>query len=184
MYNWEFWKGRSRPNRVTWGLWTYIAVLNATSYLGTSHDIVKTFVALENMGMCGFTFGCVCLHGKTERLKPWEWATVAFGTTAGTVWILSRDAFYANAVLQLGTAVSFIPIYAGLWKNPKREPILPWLVWSVVYVVFFFAVLLRWNGAWHDLIYPLTYVIIHVVVFFLTLRRVTQPQIQGLQQEG
>ena len=43
-YNIEFWRGRSKPNRVTWGLWSYIAILHATSYLVASHDLVKTIV--------------------------------------------------------------------------------------------------------------------------------------------
>ncbi len=174
IYNLEFWRGRSKPNKATWALWFYIATLNASSYLVSSHDVVKTLLALENAGMCGLTLAVVLFRGKSEKLKPWEWVTVASGVATGAVWIISRHAFYANAVLQFGTFISVIPTYAKLWKDPRREPPLPWFMWSVIYIALCVVVMLRWRGSWHDIVYPLNYVLFHFAVFVLTLRRWTK----------
>jgi hypothetical protein len=36
-------KGSSKPNNTSWTLWALLGLLNSTSYVSMSHDVVKTF---------------------------------------------------------------------------------------------------------------------------------------------
>lgn len=175
--NRAYWKGEAAPNLVAWGVWTYIAVLNAASYLVVSGDVVKTVVAFENMVMCAATFVLAVRRRPSGPLRvlPWEWGVGAIGFGAATAWAVFRDAFVANALVQFATAVSTVPVWVGQWKDPRREPLLPWMLWTGVYVGVFALVAARSRGDWRDFVYPAVYVFLHAAVVVLALRRWTRP---------
>lgn len=175
--NRAYWKGEGAPNLVAWGVWTYIAVLNVASYLVVSGDAVKTIVAVENMAMCAVTFGLAVWRrppGKV-RIRPWEWGVGAIGFVAATAWAVTRDAFVANVLVQFATGVSTVPVWVGQWKDPRKEPLLPWCLWTGVYVGVFVLVASRSRGDWRDFVYPVAYVVLHAAVVVLALRRWTRP---------
>lgn len=171
IYNWEFWRGRSKPNRILWGVWTYLALLNATSYHTLlTQGFIKTFLAYENLVMCMLTFICVCIRGTTEPVSRSTLVSGVLGTIAGIAWAVFRKAEYANVILQAGTTITMLSLCGDLWKNPRLERSVPWLLWSVIYATFLIVAMKEWSGAVSELIYPLNYFILHLVVFLLTLR--------------
>jgi hypothetical protein len=111
-------------------------------------------------------------RGTNKPLKRMEIFSIALGLTAGLSWIVFRKATYANLILQTGSLIPYFSMLKGLWRNPKNEPTKPWFMWSVVYLIVVTVVLLRWQGQWYDLVYPVGFVITHFTVFLFTLRRV------------
>ena len=171
IYNRDLFKGRSKPYRGTWGVWLLIAFLNSASYFGTSGDFMKSFLSFENVSACAVTFTFACIHGGRRPLDREEKYSVVIGVCAGIVWWLFRNAFYANAIMQLNTVVSFIPLWIGLWHDSKSQRPLPWALWSISYALNIGVVMLRWNDQWEDLLYPICYVFFHVGTYVLTLRK-------------
>ena len=170
-YNLKLFSGKGSPSKVLWFIWVIIAGLNAASYLSVSQDTVKTALAIENAFACVITFCFAYKYGEVKRLTSNEKKILSIGIAAGAAWWVFRNAFYANALLQIATIVSFWPFIAKVWAKPESEPRIPWLIWTVSYAMNLVVVILRWRGSWHDLFYPINYAVQHLAVFVLTLRR-------------
>ncbi|MBP7134649.1 hypothetical protein KBA73_05525 [Patescibacteria group bacterium] len=173
IYNWETWKGNTKPqNWLLWSLWTYLASLNAWSYLVSTSDPIKTILAWENTVMTIVTLGTVIYHGKIADtpIAPSKKISAVLCVIAGLLFFVFRQAAHANFLLQAGTAVSMFTLFSDLRKDPRAERALPWGLWTIVYVGFVVLVLCRWRGQWGDLVYPLNFAILHAIVFFLSSR--------------
>ena len=171
LYNRKMFKGKTQPNPLSWSLWSFLSILNFFSYLIYSKDIVKTLLAMENAVNCIVTAVLVWRRVKqTEPLKFWEKATAVLSIIAGLVWIVFHTAFYANLIIQVAGGVSSMPTIVGVWNNPRKEPRFPWFLWSVIYIALFAVIAFRMHS-WLDLIYPTNYVLMHLAVFILAMRK-------------
>ena len=172
LYNKQMLQGTSKPNTATWTLWTFLTVLNVSSYAVMSGDWVKTILPLVSSIACIFTFLFSLYKGKLSKVDPWDGLALGIGIISGLVWWHYKSATYANLILQSSIAVSFVPTYRGVWKNPLKEKALPWYIWSSAYILSIAVITLRWKGQYQDLVYPITGLILHPVVGLLTKRQV------------
>jgi len=176
LYNRQMLQGTSQPNTATWTLWTFLTVLNVSSYAVMSGDWVKTILPLASSIACIFTFFFSLFKGKLSKVDPWDGLALGIGVISGLVWRHYKSATYANLILQASVAVSFVPTYRGVWKNPLKEKTLPWYIWSSAYILSIAVITLRWKGQYQDLVYPINCLILHAVVGLLTKRRVFTSQ--------
>lgn len=171
IYNKQILQETSQPNTATWTLWFFLTILNASSYLSMSGDWVKCILPFVSSIACVLTFLFSLSKGKFSKLDPWDSIALLIGITAGIVWWYSKSATYANLILQTSIAISFIPTYRGVWKNPLKERALPWYLWSLAYLLLLYVVLLRWSGQYQDLVYPVSGLVFHAMVGVLTNRK-------------
>ncbi|MEY4745123.1 MAG: hypothetical protein RL272_1068 [Candidatus Parcubacteria bacterium] len=154
-------RGETRLNTATWILWVFLSALNAASYLMMSGDPAKATVACAGATACTMTLGYALLRGKASAIAPWDGAALAAGLFAAAAWWLWRSATSANLILQAGFVISMIPTYRGVFRDPRSERPLPWLMWGSAYAVSLAVVLLRWRGHAADLAYPCINLVTH-----------------------
>lgn len=171
IYNGKIFTGKIEPNTATWTLWVCVVGLNAFSYDSMSGDRVKAVVTIASGVACFVTFLFALVLGKFQKLNLWEKRVLAVGLLAICMWGISGEASYANLLLQFAIGISFIPLFRSVRLNPKSEQWLPWVVWVIAYGISITTVILRWNGHWLDLAYPINGFVLHGVVALLTQRR-------------
>lgn len=164
-------RGHSKPNPATWGMWVFIVFLNSASYSVMTGDWVKALTTYAGCLAMSVTFLFALKKGKFSRLSGFDWLLMFLGFSSILVWWVRRDAMYANLLLQVCIIVSFIPTYRGVWRNPRNERPLPWLLFSFGYIVAIVVVGLRWRGQPQDLVFPGLNIVLHAIVGLMSLRR-------------
>lgn len=170
-YNRQILRGKLNPNGSTWLIWALLAILNATTYGLTVNDWAKTVLPIVNTALCIGTFILAFAGKKFDKIDAWDAVALVVGLSSSLVWYHYRSAMYANFVLQISIAVGFIPTYRMVWKDPKKERVRPWLIWTFAYVFLIIAVILRWRGQWQDLVYPINCLVLHPIVAILIWNR-------------
>lgn len=171
IYNRQIFKGTSKPNAATWTLWAILTVLNFTSYKAMSGDWVKSFLPTASSLACVATFVVALFKGKLSRLNIYDSAALFIGLVAAGAWWYFNSATSANLIMQVAVLISFVPTYRGVWQDPKTEKALPWFIWSSAYILSIAVVVMRWQGQYQDLVYPVNCLILHAVVGVLARRR-------------
>ncbi len=175
LYNKQMLRGTSVPNAATWTLWAFLTVLNVSSYAAMSGDLVKSILPAASSLACIATFFFSLYKGKLSRIDTWDGIALAIGAVSGIVWWWYKSATYANLILQLSVAISFVPTYRGVWRNPSVEKAFPWYLWSSAYILSIVVIILRWNGQYVDLVYPINCLFLHLAVGLLTVRKIPTP---------
>ena len=121
LYNRGILKGKCKPNNTTWTLWIFLALLNSSSYLKMSQDIIKSILPITSAAFRFITFGLIIAKGKWKKLDKIDYIVLTIGITAGIMWYILKSATYANLILQLAYITSIIPTYRSIWKNKSRE---------------------------------------------------------------
>jgi len=85
IYNKQMLQGTSKPNSATWILWTFLTVLNVSSYAVMSGDWVKTILPLASSIACILTFLFSLYKGKLSRVDPWDGLALGIGIISGLV---------------------------------------------------------------------------------------------------
>jgi hypothetical protein len=173
LYNKQMLEKTSQPNSATWITWVFLTVLNASSYRVMSGDLVECILPMSSSVLCILTFFFSLYKGRLSKIDRWDGISLGIGIISGLVWWRHQSATYANLIMQLAFAVSFIPMYRGVWKDPKKEKALPWYLWSSAFAISAIVVVLRWDNKPLVLVYPINGFIFHAVIGLLTKRRCT-----------
>ncbi len=147
-------RGTSRPNTATWTLWTFLAALNAASYLAMCRDLAKAATPIAGALACAAVLTVSFWKGRLTRLAVFDRGILAIGLSAAAVWWATRSATWANLLLQGAFVLSNVPTYRGVWRRPDSEQPLPWFGFGLAYALNIVVVALRWRGELADLAYP------------------------------
>lgn len=159
---------RVQPNVASWGIWSFGSVLESTSYIFITSDWVKNLLP----AVC--TISAIILFFYCLKYKHFfwptlfEWLLVFIDSIAILIWWWYSSAVYANLFLVLTAFISFIPIIIHVWSDPMVEDAFPWFIWTVAYSVLAVVVIMRWEK-WEDLVYPVVFAILHVIISILAL---------------
>ena len=162
--------GASCPNISTWTLWVFISTMNCLSYIVMSESIVKGLLPIASTVACILVFLASLFKGKLSKLNVGDEIVLIIGVFSLFIWWAYRSAIYANLLLQICIAVSFVPTYRGIWKNPNIEKAWPWFIWASAYILQIAIVFLKWE-IWHQLVYPVNGLILHAGVGMLSLKK-------------
>jgi hypothetical protein len=177
IYSRQILAGAVRPNAASWAVWSFVTVLNFTSYRSMSGDWVKALLPTAGGLACILTFVVALFAGTARRLDSFDKTALALGLVASLAWWQFDSATYANLILQLCIAIGFVPTYRGLWDNPRNELPLCWRMWTLAYLLTIAVVILRWNGQYQDLAYPILSFLLHGGVAIMAGRAV-KPAVQ------
>ncbi len=174
-YNKQAVLGISCPRKATWLLWVFISSSNCVSYFIMGEHWPLAILPTVSTIACILVFFRCLFRGNFSKLDFWDDIALVLGIIALLVWWRYRftrtGAIYANLILQPSIAISFIPTYRGLWKNPENEQNpLPWFIFSAAYIFHLIAVFLEWKGA-YMLFYPINCFLLHFVVGIWSLRK-------------
>jgi len=163
VYNKGIYSGDIKPNATSWGLWGLGNVIACWSYLQLVHDMVKGILPIVCAIICIGTFFFALVRGKFERPDRESILIAIIDIEVIGFWILTESDTWTNLLMQVDAIVSFVPIIRDTWKNPQSEKPKPWFVWCLAYTLFFATVLLSWEK-WWDIMYPVNYFFLHLIV--------------------
>jgi hypothetical protein len=170
-YNRDIFLGVSKPNAVSWGLWTIITLLNTASYFIMTGDVFKNLLSFSASIACFITFIFVIREKNYSALLMVDYSTLSIGVIAVFSWWWFRSVVSANLILQLANIIAFIPTYRSVWNNPKNEKPLPWFLFGIAYLFLNITVFLRWNNNHTDLVFPVIALILHASLAVLIIFR-------------
>ncbi len=175
IYNWQILFGDKTPSIAAWVLWSFLVLLNISSYWKMSKDWAMTLLSIASGLAClGTTVVVVAKGGGFGSLDKLGWTILGVGILACLVWYRYKKADYASAIVVVAVAIGFIPIFQGMHAGTVRETSsIPWFVWTTGYALGTVVVLLRWSETkkrnWFELVYPLGCVLLHLPVALLTM---------------
>src|SRR3989344_4638675 len=114
LYSRNIFLDKAQPNTSTWSLWTFLTLLNASSYWLMTADLAKYALPIISAVATIGTFGTSLIMGKFKRMDPYELLVLAIGMMAGFVWWWYQSAIYANLIVVAAVAIAFIPLYRGV----------------------------------------------------------------------
>ena len=177
IYNWQTLEGNAHPNIASWAVWSFMTILNFTSYKSMSKDWVKSILPTISSIQCVLTFFLALFLGRWKQLGWCDVNALIIGIIASLMWWVlkksdkdNKASTSANLMLQLGITVGFIPTLQSVWSLPQTENALCWFVWSISFLFQTIVVILRWKGQKQDLVYPVNCLWLHFIVALLALR--------------
>jgi len=69
LYNKDILKGRCKPNMVTWGLGSFLLILNAITYIAMCNDWVKGILSISTCITCCVTFVLSIFRGSQNLIS-------------------------------------------------------------------------------------------------------------------
>lgn len=158
--------GSARPNIASWGVWSFMAALNFSSYKAMSKDWAKSLVPMTNGCLAVVILGIALLGGNFQGLGRDEITVLIIGLVASLLWKYGSPT-RANLMLQLGITVGFVSTFQSVWAHPDREVPIAWYLWAISYGLQGVVVIMRWTGKKSELVYPLNCCWLHLVVGLL-----------------
>ncbi|MCI0565885.1 hypothetical protein L0Y46_01665 [bacterium] len=169
IYNMQMIVGVSQPNTASRTVWAFLTALNCFSYFMMSKDWIKSILPTMGSVACFVTFVLALVIGKLEPMNLFEWGALCLCLVAGIQWWMYRSATYAQMIMQVTIIVSFIPTYVGVWTGSAVEAPIPWFLWAFAFALGTAVVLVRWQGRYRDLVYPVNCFILHAGVGVLAI---------------
>ncbi|MFH0892327.1 MAG: hypothetical protein V1867_06120 [Candidatus Falkowbacteria bacterium] len=170
LYNLQAKSGKSTPNIASWGIWVFLAALNAFSFREMSGQTVLALQFFTGSVACALTFLYVLSIGKFSRPKPREVAALALGLLSVAVWWIFRSASGANMIVLLALVISFIPTWEGVWSDPFKETPLTWVLWTAAYGFTIVAIIIM-RGQLLSFFTPAACLIMHGAVAILSTEK-------------
>lgn len=163
-------RGESNPKLVTWGLWSFLSILNFASYREMT-NWVSSLQFFSDAILCIAISFYIYFH---KNMKVWnseDRIVLLLGFLSIIFWWQYREASYANIITCICYIVSFYPVVKEVWKDPYSENPLSWYVCTFAYGFTFWEVYLGRNSQNVDLLSPILLFVLHFLVALLAKRK-------------
>ena len=163
---WVYNRGAGKNiNTGSWSIWAFAGVIDFASFFALTGDWVVSILpaacALAAIGTFCYAIVRKCFSWPDKV----DWLFVGVDVAITVVWIYT-SAVLANLLYQASAFLSFVPMYRGLLSGKEKERLLPWLIWTVAYVLLTASVSLRLER-WEELAYPVTHAALHAAVVLI-----------------
>jgi len=173
LYNWKNLAGATHPNVSSWMVWSFITILNFTSYKKLTGDWVKSLLPTASAVMCILTAVLAFRTGSFCSLSGTDLVCLLIGIVAGLCWWIFKSKDFVETlvqiILEIALVIGFVPTLIGVTHNPPSEPWMSWLLWTSSFGTQYFVVKLTWRGKLIDFLYPVNMFLFHGAVFVLAL---------------
>ena len=114
--------GKTRPNRVTWGMWGLAAMISAGAAIGAHADPWTT----SRVFMAGFMpliiFLVSFINKKSYwKLTPFDFLCGVFSLCALIAWLIIDSNKSAVILALIGDTIATLPTLIKAWKHPETE---------------------------------------------------------------
>lgn len=154
--------GTTRPNRVTWGTWSFVQVILTATFWQSSENHEAIWVSV------GYTVGVILVamlsvkHGQSDKL---DWVSiVGIGITI-VIWYLA-GALEGLVVILLVDGWAALPTVKKSALDPKSESFWSWVLGFIANTINLIAI-----NNWHEpeILYPLYFFVLTGTVSYLLL---------------
>lgn len=161
-------KGQTKPNRVTWFMWSvapFIAT-SATLSNGIGWAVIPVFMS----GVSPFLIFTASFFNKRAY---WKTSIVDYlcGVLSGlavALWFVTNNPNLAITFAIVSDALAAIPTLTKVWHNPETESAWPFIV-GVFSPLTSFLVATTWGFS--ELAFPIYLIVINTVLVFSVLKR-------------
>lgn len=155
-------RGDTKPNRVTWLMWTvapFIATVAAVS-AGATFAAVPIF-------MSGFIPLLILIASFVNRKAYWklekfDYICGACSVLALILWGVTKDPLIAIIFALLSDAFAAVPTLIKAWKYPETETAMAYLAGLINALTFFFAIK-TWSIT--EYLFPIYLIMINIFLF-------------------
>lgn len=168
LYNMQTREGKSVPNPASWGIWTFFAVLNASSYAKMSGNWYSALQFYTGSVACALTFLHALFAGKFSKVNEWDKTVFLFGVCVTVLWWLGRNATVANYLRLMVFFISFMATVRMVHDNPTLETPRSWIIWTVACGFTLASAVVQRH--WVSVMTPLALVVAHALVAVLSRR--------------
>ncbi len=170
LYNVQIINGKSKPNAISWSIWSLLAIVNVFSYGAMIDNWVAALQFFAGSVACIITFVICLIKKRFDCPSNIEWAIAAICLIAILVWIIFRSATYANMVVVVAFVFSFVPTLTGVFNDPRKERSLPWTVWTIAFSITLINIVLI-GKEWMAYLIPGGGLIGHALVGLLVIKK-------------
>ena len=161
-------KGKTKPNRVTWFMWSiapFIASAAAVSS-GVGWAVIPVF-------MSGFSPFLVFTASFFSKKAYWKSSSFDYlcGTLSGlaiVLWYLTNSPNIAIIFAIASDALAAVPTLTKGWRNPETESVWPFIIGAFTPITSF-LVATTWEFA--ELAFPIYLIVINVLLVFSVSKR-------------
>jgi hypothetical protein len=161
-------KGKTKPNRVTWLMWT-IAPFTAT-FAAFSSGVTWAAVPVFMSGLspCLILFASFLNKRAYWKLSTFDYACGALSALALVLWYVTENPNLAIVFAIFSDALAAIPTIRKAWRNPQTE-----FRWPFVVGVFspLTSFLVATNWAFSEIAFPAYLVGINILLVFSVSKR-------------
>lgn len=153
-----------RPNAASWFMWGVGGFTELIIYANTADNRDKEILPAVCAAVAVIMLVLVWRREKGLHLDRHDRQIVMLDMGLVAFWFITRNLLLSNLLLALDMFVSFKPILKSVRENPRSEHPLPWRTWTIAYALLTLLTLIQWEG-WLELIYPVTYLFLHGMVW-------------------
>ncbi|MEG3176054.1 SET domain-containing protein [Sphingomonas sp. RB3P16] len=120
-----------QPNRASWLIWSAATAVEAATYAAVNPGALQGWVfALSTLACIAVTIG-IWRRSVWSAPSRGEILCTAACLAALTLWIVSRNAFWAHMLVVVAVPVSFWPTWQSVLEDRTRERSPAWGLWSI-----------------------------------------------------
>jgi hypothetical protein len=130
----EIIRGSVIPTKSSWIIFSLVTGLNVSTLLITKFDLVGGAYSITDFIVCSATLFITFLYSKKEKahFQSFEKYYLIGALACVLFWIISRNSFTTNLLVQALTVVGYIPmIHNILLAKKSSESKLAWTIWTV-----------------------------------------------------
>ena len=113
-------KGTTKPNIVSWGLWTLIQAIFAAAQFSAGASLSIVLPAVE-VGTTGLVVVLGLIGFGYKKYRPLDFVCLALALLAIALWQISKDPMVALWLSVAADFVAAVPTLVKAYKDPKSE---------------------------------------------------------------
>lgn len=161
-------RGVIKPNTGSWLIWAYGNAIVCWSYIAMGNELTFRESLPFICSIFSFIAAIIFLFlRRFEKPTSLEIKILLADIAITAFWLLTGESAITQVLLQVSVIISFFPIVKETKDNPSNERPGPWVVWTVAYILLFFAEFPQGFWMW---IYPLQYLIWHGIMGILSAK--------------
>lgn len=141
----DMFRGKSKPNLVTWGLWAFSALIASGAALSANADkwsTVRIFIA--GFGpLLVFIFAFIARQ-HNWKLSKFDYACGILSVIALFIWIGANSPLVAILLLAVADLMASLPTIIKVWKYPKTETLYTYFI-SLIAAIIVIPAIPIWN---------------------------------------
>ena len=153
-------RGETRPNVVSWSLWTIIVLVTAVAQISAGASWPLMLLIGSTVANLAVVFLCSIGYGYSE-FKNVDKICLFLALAAIVFWWITSNPVIAILLAVIADGIAYIPTYAKTYQEPKSEPFFYWgvLVCADILAVFSSTI---FNAA--NVLFPISYGILNTLV--------------------
>jgi len=161
-------KGQTKPNRITWLMWSIAPFIATTA--SVSNGVGLAVVPVFMSGFSPFLIFAASFFSKKSywKLSSLDYLCGVLSGLAVALWYVTKDPNLAIFFAIVSDAIAALPTLIKGWRNPETESVWPFIV-GVFSPLTSFFVTSTWGFS--ELAFPAYLISINVLLVFAITRR-------------